>query len=197
MKHFALLLALCAPAAVILAQETEAKETHEAGEEGRLELWKWANFLVLAGGLGYLIGKNAGPFFVARSAGIRQDVEDSLRQRQEADARAAEVMRRLANLESDIAALRGESQREAQAETDRMAQQTAAEIAKIQAHAEQEIASAGKAARMELKRYSAELAIGLAEQKIRARMTPDAQDAVVQGFVRDLTRDSTRDRDMT
>ena len=192
MKRFALLLLLCVPAMVMSAQETEAKETHEAGEEGHMELWKWANFLVLAGALGYLIGKNAGPFFDARSGSIRQDMEDSLRQRQEAEARAAEVDRRLASLEADIAALRGESQREAQTETDRMARQTAAEIAKIQAHAEQEIASAGKAARMELKRYSAELAIGLAEQKIRARMTPAAQDSQVQAFVRDLTRDPTR-----
>ena len=192
MKRLALFLFLCVPATVTFAQESPAQETHEAGEEGHLEVWKWANFLVLAGALGYLIGKNAGPFFDARSASIRQDMEDSLRQRQEAEARAAEVDRRLASLEADIAALRGESQREAQTETDRMARQTAAEIAKIQAHAEQEIASAGKNARMELKRYSAELAIGLAEQKIRARMTPAAQDTQVQAFVRDLTRDPTR-----
>jgi F-type H+-transporting ATPase subunit b len=192
MKRLALFLFLCVPAAVTFAQESPAQETHEAGEEGHVELWKWANFLLLAGALGYLIGKNAGPFFDARSASIRKDMEDSLRQRQEAEARAAEVDRRLASLEADIAALRGESQREAQTETDRMARQTAAEIAKIQAHAEQEIASAGKNALMELKRYSAELAIGLAEQKIRARMTPDAQDTQVQAFVRDLTRDPTR-----
>jgi F0F1-type ATP synthase membrane subunit b/b' len=67
-----------------------------------------------------------------------------------------------------------------------MAQQTEAEIAKIQAHAEQEIASAGKAARMSLKRYAADLAVSLAEQKVRARMTPDTEDALVQGFVRNL-----------
>jgi F0F1-type ATP synthase membrane subunit b/b' len=71
-------------------------------------------------------------------------------------------------------------------EIERLAQHTAAEIAKIQAHAEQEIASAGKAARTELKRYSAQLAVELAEQKIRARMTPQTQDALVRGFVRDL-----------
>jgi len=67
-----------------------------------------------------------------------------------------------------------------------MSRHTADEIAKIQAHAEREIASAGKAARMELKRYSAELAVSLAEQKVRARMTPETQDALVQGFVQDL-----------
>jgi F-type H+-transporting ATPase subunit b len=154
-------------------------------EKYELEL-KWANFLVLAGLLGYFIGKHAGPFFAARSAAIRKDMDDSLRQRQEAEAKAADVDRRLANLENEIAALRGQSEAEAHAETGRMARQTEAEIAKIQAHAEQEIASAGKAARMALKRYSAELAIGIAEKKVRARMTPDTEDTLVQGFVRGL-----------
>ena len=162
-----------------------AEKEESFAEKHELEL-KWANFLLLAGLLGYTLGKNAGPFFATRSAGIRRDMDESLRQRKEAEAKAAEVDRRLANLEKDIAALRGQSETEAKVETERMAQQTEAEIAKIQAHAEQEIASAGKAARMSLKRYAAELAVGLAEQKVRARMTPDTEDALVQGFVRNL-----------
>lgn len=181
MKRFAwLLLILCFTATV------RAAETSGEGGHGSLELWKWANFVVLAGGLGYLIGKHAGPFFAGRSRKIRKDMIEAGGQRQDAEARAAAVERRLANLESEIAALRGESRNEARAETERLEQHTASEIAKIQTRAEQEIAAAGKAARMDLKRYSAELAVGLAEQKIRARMTPDAQDALVRGFVRDL-----------
>jgi F-type H+-transporting ATPase subunit b len=187
---------LCLPARLVFAQEPKeslAQKADEAGnkahaeeEEGGLEIWKWANFLILAGGLGYLVGKNAGPFFAARSAAIRKDMENSLAQRKDAEARAADVERRLANMEADIAALRGEGERDARAEAARMEQHTAAEIAKIQAHSEQEIASAGKSARMELKRYAAELAVDLAEQQVRGRMTPDAQDALVQGFVRNL-----------
>jgi F-type H+-transporting ATPase subunit b len=175
-----------------LAQEHETGQRNAGVEkkEGFAEkhelALKWANFLLLAGLLGYFIGKNAGPFFAARSAGIRKDMDESLRQREQAEAKAADVDRRLADLGEDIAALRGHSEAEGKAETERMAQHTAAEIAKIQAHAEREIASAGKAARMALKRYSAELAMGLAEQKVRARMTPDTEDALVQGFVRDL-----------
>jgi F-type H+-transporting ATPase subunit b len=149
-------------------------------------MWKWANFLVLAGALGYMIGKNAPAFFSDRSAQIRKDMDEAAEVRRQAEARAAAVDLRLANLEADIAALRTEAQQEVQSETQRIAQHTTAEIAKIQANAEQEIVSAGKAARMELKRHAAELAIGLAEQKIRARMTPDTQDALVRGFVRDL-----------
>ena len=178
MKRFATLaLVVCFTAAPIFAEDQEG---------GSLQVWKWANFVVLAGGLGYLIGKKGGPFFAARSAKIRQDIVEAGEAREQAEARAAEVERRLANLEAEIAALRTESGKEEEAETGRFGRHTAAEIVKTQAQAEQEIAAAGKAARLELKRYCAELSVGLAEQKIRARMTPDTQDALVRGFVRDL-----------
>jgi len=162
---------------------TEKEESF--AEKHELEL-KIANFVILAGILGYFIGKNAGPFFAARTAGIRKDMDESLRQSQDAQARAAEVDQRLARLETEIAALRAEGEAEIKAEGERMARQMTEEIAKIQAHAAQEIASAGKAARMELKRYSAELAMNLAEQKVRARITPEAQNALVEGFVQNL-----------
>jgi F0F1-type ATP synthase membrane subunit b/b' len=184
-------LAACAPAAFAQEHEGSGKSSEsKEGGEGNLTFWKWANFLVLAGGLGYLAVKNGGPFFAARSRTIRKGIVEAGDLRQEAEERAAAVERRLANLEAEIAALREESAKEAHSETQRLAEQTAADIAKIQIQAEQELAAAGKAARMELKRYSAALAIGLAEQKIRARMTPAAQDALVDGFVRDLAPSS-------
>jgi F-type H+-transporting ATPase subunit b len=167
------------------SNQAHSNKEESFAEKHELEL-KWANFLVLAGLLGYLIGKNAGPFFASRSEAIRKDMEDSRRQREEAEARAKAVELRLANLETDLAALRSETQAEAAAEEERAAARGKAEIAKIEAHAQQEIASAGKAARMDLKRYAAGLAVGLAEQKVRARMTPAAEDSLVQGFVRNL-----------
>jgi len=181
--------------AIALAQEPakadetpleHASEPPAEGEHGKLELWKWANFVVLAGGLGYLIGKNAGPYFAGRSQQIRKDMHEAQEARRQSEARAAEVDRRLASLESEIAALRAESKNEAQVESERLTRHTAAEMAKIQSRAEQEIASAGKAARMELKRYTAHLAVSLAEQRLQARITPETQDALVRGFVRDL-----------
>jgi F-type H+-transporting ATPase subunit b len=188
-RSLRVLLILCfaawIPEAFAQQPEMPSEKPESFAEKHELEL-KWANFLILAGALGYLIGKHAGPFFAARSGSIRKDMVESQQQREAAEAQAAEVDRRLANLEKEISALRGDSQAQAQTENQRMAQHTAGEIAKIQAHAEQEIASAGKAARMELKRYSAQLAVELAERKIRARMTPQTQDALVRGFVRDL-----------
>jgi F-type H+-transporting ATPase subunit b len=186
MKRLAFPIVLLVMAAAIPAIRAQSGESSGSGEKGSLKGWEWANFVVLAGGLGYLAGKNGGPFFAARSGKIRQDMTDAAALRKDAETRAADIERRLANLESDIAALRDGARNEAQADEERIARQTAAEATKSQANAEQEISSAAKAARTELRRYAAQLAVELAERRIRARMTPDTQDELVRGFVRDL-----------
>ena len=167
------------------AQEKEDANKHE--EEGVSEqVWRIVNFVIMAGAVGYLIGKNAGPFFAARSRKIREELIQGEEARQDAERRAAEVDRRLANLEADIAGLRADAQKEAAREEERIRQRTAEEMTKIRAYAEQEIAAAGKTARAELKRYTAELALGLAERKIRTRMNAETQDGLVGGFIREL-----------
>jgi F-type H+-transporting ATPase subunit b len=158
------------------------------GQAEAPEGWVIANFVLLAAGLGWMIAKNAGPFFDGRLKKIRQDIVQGEEARREAQQRAAEVDRRLANLDREIAALRAESQKELENELARMREKTAADRERIRIHSEQEIAAAGKTARAELKRYSAELAIGLAERKIRARMNAATQDALIGSFVENLDR---------
>lgn len=160
-------------------------EGKEGGDES-LQMWKWANFIVLAVALGYMMVKLLPPLFSARTQAITKDMVESGKIRRDADERAADVDRRLAAIETEIAALRAESREETDAEANRLAQHTATEIARIQAQAEREISDAGKTAQKELRRYAAGLAIDLATQKIRGRMTPASEDRLVSGFVRDL-----------
>ena len=60
--------------------------------------WKWANFAILAAGIGYLWVKQVGPFYAARSAEIRKGIEEAQKLRADADARAAAMDAKLANL---------------------------------------------------------------------------------------------------
>jgi F-type H+-transporting ATPase subunit b len=162
----------------------KAKESTGVTEHGSSELfWGWANFLLLAGGLGYVVKKNAGPYFAQRSLEIRKGMVEAEAARAESDAKVAEVDRRLANLQAEIEALRGNARQEAEADAERVRREAAAEMDKVQQHLTEEIASAGKSARLDLRRYSAELALGLAEQKIAARLTPETQDRLVRTFV--------------
>ena len=188
MKRFFRALTVC----LVLAVPALVGQEKQEGAEGGLKVWQWANFVLLVAGLGYLVGKNAGPFFEARSRKIREEMAQAHELWKSAEARVSEVERKLATLESEIAAFRSESHVEAQNETKRVKLQTAAEIARIKEHAEQEIAAAGKAARLELKRYAAHLAIRLAGEKARGRMTPDTQDGLVREFVRDLEQPASR-----
>jgi F-type H+-transporting ATPase subunit b len=191
-------LALCALACgmtLALAQETapakaehgQAGEKSGGGEEG-LEVWKWANFAILAGALGYGIAKKGGPFFQSRSQEIRKGIAEAEELRKNAELKAADVDRRLANLGIEVEQLRVSARSEQAAATERLRQETAAELTRIQEHATREIDSAAKAARVELKRYAARLAIDLAEQKLRARMNAESQSALVDNFVRNLDR---------
>jgi F0F1-type ATP synthase membrane subunit b/b' len=156
------------------------------GEDG-LQLWAWANFVLLAAGLVYVFRKNAVPYFTQRGVGIRQGMMEADKARAAAEQRIAAVEARLASLPADIKALKDAAMAEERSEHERVRQETTAELAKIRVNAEREIASAGKAARAELKRYSATLAVGVAVEKIRARMNPAVQAALIHGFVHELS----------
>lgn len=169
----------------MFAQEHAAEEKTVAQEE-QLEKWRILNFAILAGALGYGIYKTAGPFFRARSEEIRRSIADAEQARADAEARIASVEARLANISAEIEEFRRATRAEQSADEERMRRQTEADLARIQEHSQREIEAAGKMARLELKRYSAQLALELAERRIARQMTPQTQDTLVRGFVRDL-----------
>jgi F-type H+-transporting ATPase subunit b len=144
------------------------------------------NFAILLGGLGWLAKKYGGPYFQERTDSIRGGIADATRVREEAEARAAEIERKVANLSVEVARLREQSKAEIAREGERVAGETAAQIAKIQAQAHSEIASAAKHATLELRAYSAKLAVELATRQIRDRVTPQVQENLTEAFVTEL-----------
>jgi F-type H+-transporting ATPase subunit b len=162
-----------------------------AAEEGGaakpdLEIWKWLNFLMLAGLIGWFAVKQGGPALAGRSKEIREGLAAGEKAKAEADARAKEVQAKLNNLQTEVAALRTTALAEREREATRIRQDFEREIARIQRQSEMEIDSAGKMARLELQSFAAKLAVELAEQKLRARMTPEVQAALLQGFLTDF-----------
>jgi F-type H+-transporting ATPase subunit b len=172
------------------AQHAEAATQHGEGhaeeEMPNENLWKWANFALLFAGLGYLISKYAPAFFRSRTREIQKGIAEATRTRQEAEARAAEIERKVGNLQAEVAAMRVQSREEIVREGERIRQETEAQLRKIQAQTQAEIASATKHATHDLKAYSAKLALELAEGQIRGQMTPSTQDGLTRAFVQEL-----------
>jgi F-type H+-transporting ATPase subunit b len=173
-------------ASLAFAQEGKSSESKSA--EPDMTRWKWANFAILVAGLGYLVVKQGGPYFAARSQEIRKGIEEAQKLRADADARAAAMDAKLASLTADVETTRKASREEAAQEDARIRQETERDLAKVQANVDHEIASALKAAQLELKRYSAQLAVDLAGTRVREAMTPAAQDTLVRNFVTELGR---------
>ncbi len=171
-------------ASLAFAEEGKAAEPDMTG-------WKWANFAILAAGIGYLMVKQVGPFFAARSQEIRKGIEEAQKLRAQADARAAAMDAKLASLSADVETMRKASHEEAAKEDARIRQETERELAKLQANTDHEITSALKAAQAELKRYSAQLAVDLAGARVREGMTPASQDTLVRNFVTELGHQGT------
>jgi len=156
------------------------------GGHDNVMLFRVVNFLLLAAGLGYLIKKNAGPFFAARSESITREIADARRQAAESEARARAVEERLSRLDQEIQTLRTTARREMAAEHARLEHQSEQAVRKVFAQAEQEMAALAKAARQELKAYAAELAVELAGKRLAGRITPETQRALTGSFVRNL-----------
>lgn len=164
----------------------------EAGAHDHTLLWKWVNFVILAGVLGYMISKRAGAFFGGRTEQIQKDIREASRLRQDAERRAAEIERRLASLPAEIEQLRRAAQEEMAAEGERLRRETEAALEKIREQAQQEIASIASAARQELKAYSADLAVALAERKLRELLTRERDAELVGAFLENLEKQAAR-----
>lgn len=187
MRRAALVIGLAlALASVALPQESPAKS--ESQSEDPMTGWKWANFAILAVGLGYLLGKNLPPLFRKQSDEIHAALAEAAKIKHEAGVYAANIEARLANIQREIASLRESAHAEMAAEGERIRRETEHYLERIREQSTQEIALMTRGAKDELRKYAAELAIGLAGERIRSRMNPATQENLVNGFLSDLGR---------
>jgi len=176
-------------APAILPQEPAPTETKKETEPVDEWLgWKWANFGLLALGLGFMIARSVPALFEKRRQEIQHAIVDATKARQEAEAKAAEIEKRFAGLEQEVAKMRQEASAVVISESASISRETEQHLKKIQEQSVQEIALMSRAAREELRRYSAGLALDLSEQQLRSRVTKPDQDALVDGFLQDLSR---------
>lgn len=185
MRRAMLVLALgLAFAYCALPQESQSPAATEAGDPWIV--WKWINFAILAAGLGYLISKHAPAYFRSRSDDIQKALVQAAQELKDAEARAATLETRLMGIQNEIQSLRTTARAEMAAEGERIFRDTERNLQRVQNQAAQEIALMTRASRDELRKYSASLALDLAEQRIRSRITPDAQNGLADGFLYDL-----------
>jgi len=151
-------------------------------------LFRWLNFLLVAGALAYLVVKFGAPYFRGHAESIAKAIEEATQARASADRELRDVVEKIAALGTEIEQERRTAERESAADRERIRTLTKAEIEKIEQAGRAEIAAAERAGTQELRVIAAKLATDRAAALIRDHMNPEAEAALFESFVGELAK---------
>lgn len=171
---------------LFLALRAHAEEAASASQQSAENLFKWINFALVAGVIVWLCLKKGPGFFGRRADVISADIQKSTEAKKQAELQLRDAETKLQNLEKEVADLRASAQRESAAEADRIRNLTLTDEQKIAESAQAEVDAAERAARVELKALAANLAVSGAESLLVKQLTPAAQEALINNFVKTL-----------
>lgn len=175
-----LCLMLAAPASVM------ASEAGSGGWGVWETIGKFFNLGVVIATLIYVLRKPLAQFFDERRGNIRRGLEEAQQARLAAEAKLAEMEKRMAGLDIELKQIKEEASRNAEAESQRSAQLAAQESERVIETARREADALVRAAGMQLREEASRLAVELAEKKIQSEMGVAVDDRLVQDFISQL-----------
>jgi F-type H+-transporting ATPase subunit b len=147
---------------------------------------KIANFAILAGVLVYYLRTPVSTYLASRGTAIRSDLVAASELRATATAQLAEIDRKLQSLPAELAALKTQGAQDVAAEQARIARAAAAERERLIQQTRREIDMRLQVARRELTQHAAQLAVQVAEERIKRTITPDDQLRLVERYTAQL-----------
>ena len=151
-------------------------------------VFRWLNFAIVAGVLGFVIRKRMLPALRRRAEGIRRAIAEGGEAKAEAEEQLRSIEARLARLDEEVAAMHVAAQRESEAEATRIRSLAREESAKIERAARAEIEAAERSARIELRRMAAHITVSRAESFIREQINAATRAVLFRSFLADLGR---------
>src|SRR5215469_452591 len=142
------------------------------------------NFLLMLALIFWKGGPPLSAALQARSRSVRRAIEEAQRFAEEAAIRLAEVEKRWAQLDSEIAAIRALAEAQTNYEEQVLNATTTADIRRIMEYSQSEIERATQLARHELKAFAANLGIHIARQSIKIDEKTDQ--GLLKGFIKGL-----------
>jgi F-type H+-transporting ATPase subunit b len=142
-------------------------------------LGKLVNFLILFGGLAFVMRKPVKAMLAKRTADIAESIRQGEAARAEAETKAGESRDKVAGLEEDVRRLKHAAEEEGRRQAERIAQAAAGEAERLKKFTRQELEEQVRRGILELRAYAAARATDLARERIRKRLTPEAQAALI------------------
>lgn len=147
------------------------------------------NFFLLVGVIYLLARKPLGGALRERALGIRKEITDSARARDEARQRQEEIEARIATLSQEVENLRAEARREAELEEQKLVERAHDEARRIAETARRNVRDEAMRAQLELRREAVGLAVQLAEATLAQNVAPEDQARLARQFLDSLNRE--------
>ena len=151
-------------------------------------IFRWLNFLIVFGGIAYLIAKHGGAFFRANAKEIAASILEATAAKAEADRELREVETKIARLDRDVSEMREEARANWDAESGRLQASGVTEIEKINQAARAELAASERAAQQQLREIAATMAVQDAAALVASRMNTEIRARMFQSFLGELGR---------
>jgi F-type H+-transporting ATPase subunit b len=191
----AALVMLCLGAAPVRAAQPEpapavaGEVSHEdEGNGGGIVavVARVVNFGILAGTLVYLLRSPIAGYLTSRHQQIRSDLLNAAETKRSAAAQIDEIDQKMKALPAELEALRAQGAQEIVAEEERIRAAAASERDRLLEQARRDIDLQVKAAERELTARAAELAIGVATERISRAITDADRQRLVDRYVEQL-----------
>lgn len=176
----AILLALCAIAPTALA--ASGGHGFQLNEHG----FYIVDFVVMVAALWWFARKPARRFLEQRHEAAKAEMEEAMRLRAASQERFDRYEALLKGLDREIEAIRDQFRRDGEAQRGRIIEAARKEGERIRRDAETQLRRETAMLRQEIEREIIHTTLGLAEQRLRDRMTPEAHRGMVRDFVADL-----------
>jgi F-type H+-transporting ATPase subunit b len=148
-----------------------AEESHAA--QTKDFLGKAFNFLVLFGGLAYLLRKPMGKFLRERAASLEKSLQEAKESSGEAAVKLRGIESRLGKLDGEVEQLKRDAEAEGQSIHRSILDEAKKDSERLKHFARQEIEMLSRDAVREIKEYTAALATDLALRRIQDRITQE------------------------
>ncbi|MDD2316693.1 MAG: F0F1 ATP synthase subunit B [Desulfobacterales bacterium] len=170
-----------------------AQDAHEAAEGGGhatetkhweiTDTYKTMNFVVLVAGLFFLLKKPATQALSARILGIKEQLAELEKKKEEAELLLAEHNERISRLGEEADKILEESMKQGEEAKARILKEAAAAAERLEEQAKRSVAYEFKQARQRLREEVLEQALAEAEKLIIKKIKPQDQERLVDEFL--------------
>ena len=145
--------------------------------------WHAFNLALMIGVIGWFVRKPLLDTFRDRALGVRKELTDAARRRDEAHQHHQDLLARLEKIEGEVRDMEAQAEVDARREEEKLVDRANREAARIAEQAERNIRDEVQRARTALRQEAVDLAVKLAESTLKGAVSPADQQTLAREFL--------------